>query len=76
MANIKAMIPNAPAAALIPMPAFAPGDKLLDACDVFVEELFEVGFEALPDVDVGVATFQPMSPMALISEEEVTVLVV
>ena len=68
------MIPIAPIAALTPMLAYAPGDKPPEACDVLGEELFEVRFGRVPDV--GVAKFQPMSAMALISVDEVAKVVV
>lgn len=55
------------------MPAFAPGDKPQDDCDVLVEleEGFEEEFERAPEV--GVATFQPSNGTAWIMVEEVIV---
>jgi hypothetical protein len=66
------MIPMPPSAALTPIPAFAPVDKPPEACGPAPEEPSEVDFEGTPDV--GVATFHPSSPMALIDEDEDTVI--
>jgi hypothetical protein len=62
-----------PIAALTPMPAIAPLDSPLECCDVPVPP--EDGPEDVWEGDmVGVATFQPASPTALMVEEVLTVM--